>query len=197
MATESWTHSPGSITFPREDGPPFILSPLTKTSRYRYTQSQVPVFDTCQVFVNLSLGLNTVPAGTVTSLIRARLLHPYPNVDGFGVGVYWVPVGVGEPRMATGVKKATVDVGNEGNVIAGNSVFVGNIVGDGVSVAGGTKAVWVWKMEAAMVPTPAVKTASTSDIGVAVVSCPPQETSNIPTSNTIKDFFRKYIFTSI
>ena len=99
--------------------------------------------------------------------------------------------------MTTGVEKAAVDVGNDGNVIAGNSVFVGNIVGEGVSVVEGAKAVWVWKMEAARVPTPAVKTASISEIGVAVVSCPPQETNNIPTSNTIKDFFRKYIFTSI
>jgi hypothetical protein len=45
--------------------------------------------------------------------------------------------------MTTGVKKAAVDVDNGGNVIADDSVFVEITVGDGVSVAGGTKAVWV------------------------------------------------------
>ena len=51
-------------------------------------------------------------------------------------------------------------------------------------------------MEAARVPTPAVRNASISDIGVAVVSWLPQDARSIPINNNMTSDFLKYILTS-
>ena len=56
----------------------------------------MPLFSTFHVLVNISSGFNTVPAGMVSSRIKARLLHPNASVEGLGVGVYCVPVGEGD-----------------------------------------------------------------------------------------------------
>jgi hypothetical protein len=95
-----------SNSFPGYNFPPAspapILSPLTNTKWYRYTQSQVPLFSTFQLFVKGSCGLRTVPAGIVSSLIRRKLLHPTPREEGFTVAVFCVPVATGR-----GVKLGT------------------------------------------------------------------------------------------
>jgi hypothetical protein len=150
----------------------------------------VPLFETFHVFVKLSPGLNTVPAGIVSSRSNSRLLQPYARVEGLGVAVYCVPVGV-IVRVAVTIleKKINVAVGeligegwtNGVSVASGEGVMVG------VSVAGGTKAVWVRKTDSATVPTAAVRMALRSGVGDTSL-CPPQDASKIPNkaSNIMK-----------
>lgn len=116
----------------------------------------------------------------LTSLINSKLLHPDPRVDGFGVGVNSVPVGVGEPVESTGTNTSPFveDGAGDGN---GKAVFVVVAVdGRDVSVEVGASAVCVSKIDAASVPTPAVRMAFTSASPLSSVAVPPQETSNSP-----------------
>ena len=90
--------------------------------------------------VNCSSGLKTVPAGTVVSLINARLLQPDPNV--FGLGVRVGPVGVATTSVTCGATKMNWVAETVGdNKESGVTVVVGVTVG--VRVADGTMAVWV------------------------------------------------------
>lgn len=87
----------------------------------------------------------TVPAGIDSSRSSNRLLQPTAKVDGFTVGVYWVPVGV-IVRLGvatTGLKKINVAVGEliNGGWANGEFVGIGEGVMVGVSVTGGTRAV--------------------------------------------------------
>lgn len=133
--------------------------------------------------MNGSFGFITAPAGTFTSLINSRLLHPAPKDDGFGVGVNSVPVGEGEPVEITGTKTSPCveDGAGEGN---GKAVLVDvNSTGGDVSVGMGASAVCVSKIDAASVPTPAVRMAFTSASPLASVALPPQDASKIPHNN--------------
>ena len=95
----------------------------------------------------------------------------------------------GKKTIAVGEASAVGDIGVMG-------VIVGMGVGDGVSVAGVTMAVWVWKKYAANVPTPAVRLALMS--GVSAGTCPAQEAANSATRiNTNRERFETFIFTSI
>src|SRR6266540_627710 len=86
-STDNCLHSfGGTLSLNLLEFPP-ILSPLTNTNSYKYNQSQVPVFATCQVLINVVLGWTIEPDGYVTSRTSAKLLHPYDNVEGFGVAV--------------------------------------------------------------------------------------------------------------
>ena len=84
-----------------------------------------------------------MPAGTVVSLINARLLHPEAKIVGLGVRVG--PVGVATTSVTCGATKincvaeAVEAVGD--NKESGVTVAVSVTVG--VKVAGGTMAVWV------------------------------------------------------
>lgn len=145
------------------------------------------MFCTFHVLVNGSLGFTTVPAGMLTSLINSKLLHPAPRVDGFGVGVNSVPVGVGEPVESTGTNTSPCveDGAGDGN---GKAVFVVVAVdGRDVSVEVGASAVCVSKIDAASVPTPAVRMAFTSASPPSSVAVPPQETSNSPHNITMEN----------
>ena len=137
--------------------------------------------------MNGSLGFTTVPVGMLTSLINSKLLHPDPRVDGFGVGVNSVPVGVGEPVESTGTNTSPCveDGAGDGN---GKAVFVVVAVdGRDVSVEVGASAVCVSKIDAASVPTPAVRMAFTSASPPSSVAVPPQETSNSPHTITMEN----------
>ena len=153
----------------------------------------VPLFCTFQVFVNDSLGFNTVPAGTVTSLINNRLLHPEASNKGLAVAVYCVPVGEGDALTVeiTGTNTFVDEGAGEGKE---SGVFVGvDDVDNDVCVAGGANAVCVSKIEAARVPTPAVRMSFTFTSGGGVA--PPHETINTLASKTFnKDLFLKFVF---
>ena len=95
----------------------------------------------------------------------------------------------GKKTIAVGEASAVGDVGVIG-------VMVGIGVGDGVSVAGVTMAVCVWKKYAAKVLTPAVRLALIS--GVSAGGYAAQEAANTATRiNTNKERFETFIFTSI
>jgi hypothetical protein len=150
-----------------------------------------------------SFGLRTVPAGIVSSLIKRKLLQPTPNVEGFTVGVFSVPVGltIGATigvKLGTRVLKISAWVGN-GNAVGVDTlkaVLVGIAVAVKVAVGGGAIAVWVWNMEAAAVPIAAVRIALTSGIGDTGI-WPPQDVKNSPISSRVINVLRaSYIFTS-
>jgi len=144
------------------------------------------LFCTFHVFVNGSLGFNTVPAGMLASLINSRLLHPDPKDDGFGVGVNSVPVGVGDPLESAGTNTSPCveDGAGDGN---GNAVFVDvEVDGSDVSVEMGARAVCVSKIDAASVPTPAVRMAFISASSLCSVAVPPQDASKIPHNATME-----------
>jgi len=95
--------------------------------------------------VKVCLGLS-VPAGMVSSLIKRKLLHPTPKLEGLTVGVFCVPVTTGRGvKLGTKVLKMTgwVADGNGVGVDKVKGVLVGIADGVKVSVAGGTIAVWV------------------------------------------------------
>ena len=119
----------------------------------------------------------------LASLINNRLLHPDPKDDGLGVGVNSVPVGVGDPleRAGTNTSPCVEEGAGDGN---GKAVFVDvEVDGSDVSVEMGASAVCVSKIDAARVPTPAVRMAFTSASSLCSVAVPPQDASKIPHNN--------------
>jgi hypothetical protein len=68
---------------------------------------------------------------------------------------------------------------------------------EGVTDAGGTRAVWVWKKLAITVATPAVSEALMSGVGDPGTS-PPHDAISIPTTSKSNMFFpASFIFTSL
>ncbi len=145
----------------------------------------MPLFCTFQVLVNPSFGFITLPAGMFTSLIKTKLLQPDAKSDGLGVAVKSVPVGVGEtlPVTITGTNTSPCVADGPGDG-RGNGVVVGvSTAGVDVSVDTGARAVCVSNMDAASVPTPAVRMAFKSVSELSSVAVPPQEASRTPPNN--------------
>jgi hypothetical protein len=134
---------------------------------------QVPIFATFHVFVKSSPGFTTVPAGIFTSRTNSRLLQPDANRPGFTVGVYCVPVAVGDLNTEgkRGFNMDCVHVGGGVAVIRLIGELV--IVGLAVFVTSSAWAVCVWYMDATNVFTASVMIALASRVG-ASVACPPQ-----------------------